>query len=193
MPRLLALFLLVPLYARAHPHVWIDVLVQPLQDGQGRITALAQSWQFDPFYSALLLEEVARGGEGQTWQDLERDIRTTLTDEGLYTFPREQFAAVRAFRLERRGDELWVQAELPLAEPAYRLRYQIYEPEYYVEILHAAGQPLSFGNCRLEIAAAEPDEEKYLEAAALDKDAKGDPNLGRFFAQTADLYCGEEK
>lgn len=197
MRRYCFILLLLSLQTLGHPHVWIDVEIRPVQDAQGRIAALRQSWQFDPFYSTLLLEEVEQGATSEQrqalWQDLEKDIRATLGDEGLYTFPRRQFAAPRDLRLVQKGNDLFVEAELPLLEPSKHLQYQIYEPEYYVEILHAKAQPLQIDGCRLTITPAEPSEEKYIEAAALDKNQKGDPNLGRFFAETAEWTCREGK
>lgn len=195
MRRLAAFLLMTAIPAWGHPHVWIDVEIHPLQDAQGRIAALRQSWQFDPFYSTLLLEEILQGETPERrqalWQDLEGDIQAALSDEGLYTFPRRQFAAPRDLKLVQKGNDLFVEAELPLLEPSKYLQYQIYEPEYYVEILHAKAQPLQIGGCRLTITPAEPSEEKYMEAAALDKNQKGDPNLGRFFAETAEWMCRE--
>lgn len=185
--------LFIGLQAVAHPHMWIDVEVQPVQNAEGQIRALRQKWLFDPFSSALLTEEMVQAADDaqrqQLWQALQNDIRRTLSEEGLYTFPRGDFAPPEQLQLHFAHDELWLEAELPLLLPTQQLRYQIYEPEYYVEILHSAAQQRQVGNCRLTLQAAEPDEEKLLEAAALDKNAKGDPNLGRFFAETAEWDC----
>ena len=44
--------------AWAHPHEWIDLTVQFKFDEEKRLIALEQSWLFDPFFSAYVLDEL---------------------------------------------------------------------------------------------------------------------------------------
>ena len=59
------LLVLVASTAQAHPHVWIDLRVQPQLNEQGQLVALQQAWRFDPFYSLILIEELQRGGPAE--------------------------------------------------------------------------------------------------------------------------------
>ena len=44
--------------AQAHPHEWIDLRVRLIFDDDRRLTAVEQSWMFDPFFSAYVLDEL---------------------------------------------------------------------------------------------------------------------------------------
>src|SRR3546814_16782979 len=55
--------------ATAHPHAWIDVTVQVLFDGSGRVTGLREHWLFDESYTVFAMEGLGRTGEGRASQD----------------------------------------------------------------------------------------------------------------------------
>ena len=185
-------FLSAPLWA--HPHVWIDVDVSPQTDSSGSITALHERWVFDPLYAQMLLESILVERDADTqeqlWLHLQNDIRTNLGKEHYYTFPYQQFGDAQDGKLINENGELYFDVTVPLVTPAKTVQYQIYEPEYFVEILHSPDQSKTFANgCTLSIIPAEPDPEKYEQAAALDRNEKGEDNLGSYFAETGVLTC----
>lgn len=169
-------------------------MVTPQVDAQGRITALDERWLFDPLYAQMLVESILvepdLAMQEQLWQHLQDDIRTNLAKEHYYTFPAAQFDDGHEAALINENGELYFVVTLPLNTPSKALQYQIYEPEYFVEILHSPDQEKGFANgCTLEIIPAEPDPEKYAQAAALDRDEKGEDNLGQYFAETGVISC----
>ncbi|MBV7434009.1 DUF1007 family protein [Cardiobacteriaceae bacterium TAE3-ERU3] len=178
----------------AHPHVWIDVDVSPQTDSNGNITALHERWVFDPLYAQMLLESILverdAATQEQLWVHLQDDIRENLGKEHYYTFPHQQFGEAQDGKLINENGELYFDVTVPLEEPAKTLQYQIYEPEYFVEILHSPDQSKTFDNgCTLNIVPADPDPEKYEQAAALDRNQKGEDNLGHYFAETGVITC----
>lgn len=175
----------------AHPHVWILVEVTPRLNAAGEITALQQRWAFDPIYSAIFIDEMNKTPDEQKearWQRIEERTLTPLFAEKFYTRPKDKFGEAHSARLYETNGELIIEAELPLLRPVKSLYYQIYEPTYYVEILHNPKQrPMP--SCRLNISHAKPDSAKQEEAAALDQDAVVSYDLGQYFAEHAELLC----
>lgn len=190
---LLALILLTP-PLWAHPHVWIDMEVTPQTDTVGNITALHERWLFDPFYAQMLIEPISQAHDTaeqkQLWQHLQDDIRSNLNQKHYYTFPKTLFADAQDGKLVNADGALYIDVTVPLRKPTKTLRYQIYEPEYFVEMLHSEQQRKHFANgCTLKIIAPEPGADKYAQAAALDRNEKGEDNLGHYFAETGVITC----
>lgn len=179
--------------AWAHPHAWIDVLLTPEMTEDGRIAAVRMQWAFDPFYAQVMLEEVQAASSKAEfearWAALEQDINRTLREAGFHVTADADFGEGTA-TLRVADGELFLDVHLPLREAVPRLRYQIYESTYYVEMLHAAEQPREWENgCRLQLMPANPSPEKVAEAYALDRNAQGEVNLGRHFAESGVLTC----
>ncbi|TLF50623.1 DUF1007 family protein [Halomonas urmiana] len=213
--RLLALGLafalsLWPLLAPAHPHGWVDVTVRVLMDEQGRVEALQQRWRLDPFYSLLLLEEL-QSAEGEAPMEARLDqlgveIRHNLAPQHYFTHVTQDGEAVELGEVEHfttlaRDGRVELMFRLPLAEPLplgqAPMRYRIYDPTYYLEVLHEAEgdtpRPDALGvtgaDCDTRIIAADPDPAKVAEAASLDREAQAPEGLGRFFAETGEVRC----
>lgn len=200
--------------AFAHPHGWVDISVQGIFDDQGRLEALRQQWRMDPFYSQVVMEEMSRV-EGDTsmaerLDALGVEIRNNLATQNNLTRitldgePVEQ-ASVNDTNTEVRGERLVFSFVLPLASPValggHELDYRIFDPTYYIEMVHEANadgsRPLpealtldnAPGGCETQIVKADPDPAKVMEAAMLDKTETGEPDLGRFFAETGEIRC----
>ena len=54
--KILFFLLLAPILAFAHPHQWIDLRITPETDAGGALTALRESWEFDPYTSEILIQ-----------------------------------------------------------------------------------------------------------------------------------------
>lgn len=215
-PRLIVLLglaagLLLPLAAVAHPHGWIDLRMRLVPDGEGRLLALQQSWRLDPFYSLVLLEELGRdaggGGLDAALDQLGSDMRETLSPQSYFTElslegDRLELGEVDDYTVLERDGRIEFVFLLPLAEPlemaGKTLRYQVFDPTYYIEVVHEAegDTPLADAlvvggelDCQTRIRAAEPDPERVMAAAMLDVDDEAEPGLGRYFAETGEVTC----
>ncbi|PWV72365.1 DUF1007 family protein [Halomonas sp. A11-A] len=197
--------------AHAHPHGWIDLRMRLVVDDEGRLTGLHQSWRMDPFYSLVVLEELGQtGGEGGLEAALDQlgsEIRDNLVPYGYYTElylgdQKQAFDAVNDYTVLERGGRIEFIFLLPLAEPqplaGQTLRYQVFDPTYYIEMVHEeeervpAEDALLVGGelaCETRIRQASPDPELVMRAAMLDVDDEAEPGLGRHFAETGEVTC----
>lgn len=206
--------LLLATAAVAHPHVWIDLRVTPVVDVQGRLTALQQAWRFDPFYSLVLLEELEQGGPleeiEQRYDQLAQEVVANLSRVDFFTHLQQKspllngqqqqlkFAPVTSFTLLRIGQRLEFGFELPLQQPValngVQLEYKVYDPGYYIEIVHAQEQGFNAqalpATCKAQLHAPNPSRELIEQAYALDVDEVAqDPQLGVYFAEQLLLNC----
>ncbi len=205
-------FLMTPSVAVAHPHGWIDLSVNVISDDQGRVTALEQHWRLDPFYSLVVMEELGQVEDASLEQGiaaLGRQMRDNLVPLGFFTEiyldgkPIET-AEVSEYTTRLSNDRLVFMFRLPLATPqplaGSQLSYQIYDPTYYLEVVHEADTQQridadaltvqqSSPECALSVTPADPDPEVVMRAALLDADEQGEPGLGRYFAETGLVDC----
>nr|WP_300310193.1 DUF1007 family protein [Halomonas sp.] len=207
----MVLSLAAPVVVEAHPHSWIDLSVRLEVDDKGRLQALEQAWRLDPFYSLVLLEDLAAEPDGMNvaLDRLRGDMLRTLAPQGFFTEAEVDgqalsFKGVTEATVMNSNDRIVLHFRLPLRKPitlaGHRLSYRVYDPTYYIEVVHEAeddgSTPLPNAlvvpdrlNCEHEIVKANPDPEKVAEASRLDIDETGDPRLGRFFAETGRVDC----
>lgn len=200
----------LPSAALAHPHGWIDLSVEVITDADGNATALHQTWRMDPFYSLVVLEELSQG-EGASLDEgldqLGHEIRDNLAAQHYFTEvrlngERQALGEVTNYTALARNGRLHFMFRLPLAEPQpleeNELRYQIFDPTYYLEVVHEAednsirDDALTLRDerdCTLSVERADPDPELIMRAAMLDRDEQGEPGLGRHFAETGVVVC----
>jgi ABC-type uncharacterized transport system substrate-binding protein len=62
---LTALLLSVAMPASAHPHVFVDARIEVIFDGQGRVSAVQNIWQFDAAFSVFATEGLDTDGDGK--------------------------------------------------------------------------------------------------------------------------------
>lgn len=203
----LPILLLMSLPVAAHPHVWIELRVTPLINAQGQLTALQQSWRFDPFYSLILLEELERGGPAneleQRYDQLAQEVVANLARVDFFTRIQQGQQAIKPgqvkdYTLLRTGQRIEFSFELPLQQPiplrSTQLSYRIYDPGYYIEILHTPEQGINAsqlpGHCRTHLEAPNPSSELIEAALSLDiTDMAEDPQLGLYFSERLLLEC----
>ncbi|MBF8222930.1 DUF1007 family protein [Halomonas sp. 328] len=201
----------LPLGAQAHPHGWIDLSVRLILDDQGRVEALHQRWRMDPFYSLVLLEELGRAEGDEPMEarldQLGLEIRDTLATQGYFTeLSRDgeplALGEVSEYTVMERGGRVEFIFLLPLAEPRLlgeaTLRYQVFDPTYYIEVVHEADDRApredalvvaSAHDCETRILPADPDPAKVAQAARLDITDEAPEGLGRYFAETGEVQC----
>lgn len=195
----------LPQDARAHPHVWIDLRSQFEFDGDGRITGLLIDWTFDEFYTAFVVAE-AGGPEAmdqETLTGIGRGNLSNLREFNYFTEFRaggaiQPFAVPETFDIGLKDGKLWLRFSVPLESPltpaAHRISYAVYDPSYFVEILHvedgyrlpAEGGP---EGCRTVLEAPNPSTEALSLAESLDLMDTAPESFGALFAERVRLEC----
>ena len=103
------------------------------------------------------------------------------------------------YESELRNGRLWMRFVVPFSQPvdatASRLSYAVYDPTYYIEILHLKDDVIAFrgpagGRCSGTVVPPNPTTETVMLAQALDRNAKPDNALGRLFAERVKVTCG---
>ena len=193
--------------AGAHPHAWIDLRVRVLFDEEGRVTGLRESWLFDDFYTAFALEGLGQNKHGRpTDEALERIGTLNLTNLREYDY----FTEIRVDgeivapdgtsdpETDMVGNRLRMTFTVDLAEPldlAGRvLDYMIFDPTYYIEMLHAETFDAvalvdAPAGCDTDVVRPNPTFEMVSLAAAIDLTQTGPQNLGALFAETVTVTC----
>lgn len=191
--------------AFAHPHAWIDLRSRVLLDGEGRVHALELAWLFDDYYTVLVAEELGVGG--QPTEDYLNDIaKRNLTNLREYDYftaityngDRQEVEDVTRYETEVHDGRLWMRFEVPLAEPvdpkAGELAFSVYDPSYWIEVLHLEAEPILFSGkgaerCLGEIIQPNPTMEQVSLASALDQDETAGDGLGELFAEKVVVSC----
>lgn len=204
----LALTLGVALIAReaaAHPHVWIDLRTTMVMDEQGRVAAVGQEWLFDPIYSAYVtggLDPASDEGR-KALDDLLDESMSNLREYDYFMRvrsdgERQTLEDVRDFTAEIKGDRLIYRFTVPLAVPldprTHDLDVAMFDPTYYIEMLHLEGDVVAFqgpapSGCGGRIIQPAPDMNAVALAQSLDKNATADDTLGAQFAETVIISC----
>lgn len=194
--------------ANAHPHAWIDLRSGVILNGDGKIEALTLEWRFDEFYSAFVLEDIARAGEvtDEALQTLVQENMVSLRDynyfvEAQYDGEPVALGDARDGTMVEKNKRLVMRFVVTLAEPvdpkARDFEYAVYDPSYYVEILHVENDLVTVtgpgaGNCLAMIKSPDPDAEAVGLAASLGKNEQGPPGIGRLFAEVVAVTCTDE-
>ena len=185
--------------ASGHPHAWIDISVDILFDASGKVTGLRQSWLFDEFYTA----DTVRAEERNKLGALIDRVLKNLEEWGYFTRVRLGERAIglaipteRSARLEK--NRLRLNFVTPLTEAAApvgaALTYAIYDPTFFIEMLHderknairLIGAP---PRCAARRIAPTPSSATIASAAALDRSQTGDDSLGAEFAEKVEIRC----
>lgn len=192
----------------AHPHVWVDFKIRVAFNEQGHVTALRQVWLFDEFYSAFVLAGAGMNGDGAANQEaLDAVLAENISNLAEYSyFTRIMSGATRLVtgkavdaRTRQVESRIEMTFTLPLTEPVpvsdLPLRYAIFDPTYYIEMVHAeAADAVKLvdapESCRAHIKQPNPDSEQVLIASSLDKTQSAGDGLGQYFAEEVDLTCG---
>jgi len=201
-------FTLAHATARAHPHSWIDLETSLIFNDQGQVIGLWQGWLFDDFYSAFTLEGMAPDKNGKYDQKALNSLAETnlknLSEYSYFTFIHKDgkqpaYHPVHDYKTFVENNRLWMEFSVMLTEPidpkAHKIDYAVYDPTYYVEILHAAtGDPVQLSGkgalgCSYRLKNPEPPKEMSLMAAAMDKSESAGDGIGIYFAQHVEISC----
>lgn len=195
----------LPQRANAHPHVWIDLRSQLEFDGDGRVTGLEIDWTFDEFYTAFVITEF--GGpeamDEETLTGIGRENLTNLREfdyftEFLVDGAVQPLAAPETFEMGLEDGKLRLRFSVPLERPVtpreHRINYAVYDPSYFVEILHVDdGHRLPSGTtpkgCRSVLIEPTPTYEARTLADSLDRLDTAPESFGALFAERVRLEC----
>jgi len=196
--------------ARAHPHAWVDVSVKLTVDDSGRVTSTRQIWLFDDFYSAFAVDGLDGDGDGQP--DMDKLDELTLNNlEALQEYQyftdvriggeRIAFDEATEMSSAMRGKRYEMSFTIPFRAQTVRwgggLTYAIYDPTYYVEMMHAESDAAigfagSTDGCTYVLEEPNPEPAVVAFAAALDKTQSAGDGLGVLFAQKVTVTCSRK-
>jgi ABC-type uncharacterized transport system substrate-binding protein len=191
--------------ALAHPHSWIDLRSRVMLNDEGQVEAIELDWLFDDLYTAYVADDFVRQNRppseflpevANTYLGnlAEYDYFTDVRLDGKRLALGEPTGAEAGLRDRR----LWLRFEVPLVEPVDpergKLTFSVYDPTYYIEVLHAEDEPVLFTGpqadaCFGKIIQPTPSLEAVALASALDVTESGGDGLGELFAETVVVEC----
>jgi len=136
------LLALLPMRAHAHPHVFIQYLIEP-ETRDGAIVSVVLKWRFDDLYSSLVLGTIDRDGDGKLSQpeidDLAARVIVNTAESGFYTTFKLDGVEWRAPKADgftaSAIDEIVTYAfTIVLPKPARVLEASAHDPQYYIAL-----------------------------------------------------------
>ncbi|WP_420547717.1 DUF1007 family protein [Curvivirga sp.] len=190
----------------AHPHAWIDLQSSVVFNDEGQVEGLKLRWTFDALYTGFALSGVKRDEDGNLDKtfinELAKENLTNLEDYSYFTFmdvagEKQNFETVTEFSTDIDDGRLWLEFNLPLPEALdpKDITYSVYDPTYYIEILHKdrliafEGNQTAEENCSYDFTDPEPTEELISRMADLDKTETAGNGVGQFFAEKVSVTC----
>ena len=207
----LCLLTALPRSIFAHPHAFIDMAVDVLFDKDGAIIGLKEVWLFDEFYTAYAIESTDKVKKGAPAQEklvelLNINLRN-LAKHDYFTKVRvgkEAVAVGTAKDASSRmfGARLEMTFTLPFKAPVQLTDkpfvYSIYDPTYYIEMLHADIKDVirlidAPAGCKHSLFKPDPNPEMVALAAGLDRNQSAGDTLGAIFADEVLVECTPSK
>lgn len=202
---LLAAVTAAPGEVAAHPHGWIDLRSRVVFDDQGRAAAFEFEWLFDEFYTLFIAEEFIADGRPPS-EFLAEIANTNLANLAEHDYFADvkldsqpvAVGEVTQYETGLRDERLWLRFSLPLQDPvdprSGRLTFAVYDPTYFIEILHEEGEPIVLSGsgsqgCSAEIEPPSPSLSDIAFASALDRTQSAADGLGEVFAEIVRLEC----
>jgi len=187
----------LPLKAHSHPHAWIELTTALEFNAAGQAIGLRVGWLFDEVYSLYTLDGQSPSAEVVT--ALGRETLDNLESYQYFTHVKQgdkavSFQRVTDYASQFKGArwhlEFLVPFQTPLAVGAADLSYQVFDPTYYVSILHGEGT-INQGpsNCQYSLSAPTPSADMQDRAKNLDAFTSAPVSLGHHFAETVRLSC----
>jgi ABC-type nickel/cobalt efflux system permease component RcnA/ABC-type uncharacterized transport system substrate-binding protein len=139
--------------ASAHPHVFVDARAEVVFDGQGRIAAVRNIWQFDEAFSSYATLNLDSDGDG-TFSPEELEPLAKINVESLQEFAfftyltldekELPFVPPSEYFLTYESSRLTLYYTLPLKEPAVLAtpaKLEVFDPEYFVAFTFVGDEP----------------------------------------------------
>ena len=199
----LIFYLVTPVVA--HPHMWIDLETRVILNDHDGLIAIQQTWLFDDFYSAAVIEEAALD-PGGVEVGIQKDVNTLMTALEPYSYFTTVKHGNKTLSLTLVGDVEWkvIQKRVQMSFKtvideridlnAQSLSYAIFDPTYYIEMVHfddaivkIEGKAASSCHSRIEQPNPSAEAVALSQSAALDSNP--DDTIGRLFAETVYVNC----
>lgn len=151
----MCLFTLMAGPASAHPHIFVDAKVVINFNEQGDLVGFDNTWTFDSFYSAWIVQGLPRDAEGdltpEALAQISDGMLANVIDKEYFTTARDGLGALvlgRAVKpvLSYDHDKLQFSFYVPISEPRVivdNLRLTIDDPQYYVALDFRGVDPVS--------------------------------------------------
>lgn len=186
---------------QAHPHNWIDVFAEWQFTPDGQISGVKQRWLFDDYYSVLLVNDAA--DTGKNLQPILEKIMGNIAQHHYFLWIRQKdevaaMGSAEQARIGVRDHRIEIEFRLPIINPLDPGKgdvvYQVAEPTYYFEMLHAEDSRAIVlkdapPGCRYHLEPPKPDAALIAYAASLGIDESGGDNLGIQFSETVTIRC----
>ena len=204
---LLSVFFILISYthSKSHPHMWIDLTSKILVNDEGLVSSIEQEWLFGDFSSAALIDDISRHPKGLNF-GLKEEISKIFNNLYSYNYftlikadsDKMKIGRVVKFDAEIRGMRVWIKFILPILTPIdlnnKHLTISIFDPTYYIEMLHLEGAEVMFlgkkpNGCNAKIIAPSPSEEVVMLSKSPNLDINPDTSIGRLFAEIIDVKC----
>ncbi len=204
-----ALTLFVSPGVYAHPHSWIDLQTTFFLNEFGKLTRIAQKWQFDAYYSVMTLSDLKKeyGDERAGLQmmaarmvknlasyhyfsDLRIDgVKVPVNVPSEHTLKKVESDGQNYLQLEMVFD-----FETGVTLNHSTLAWQVFDPTYYIAMEYAGDDQVKLVvqsdlDCQKKRTIPEPSNELLNYALSLDRNEKGSDGLGRQFAETVEIRC----
>jgi len=187
----------------AHPHAYIDLRSGLIFDQDNRAVGLKVFWKFDPLYTAFVLNGIAKDEAGKFdpvfLKELAAENLKNLKEYDYFANVKAAgidvpFDTVSEFETDVEGANLWLEYTIPFQIPlaAKQLAYSVYDPTYYIEILHTentihfGGSSYAEENCSFK---PEPTEELISQMASLGREESAGDTVGQLFAEKVEVTC----
>jgi len=164
---LIGLFVLLPLPAFAHPHIFIDAKAALTFNDAGQVVSIHNTWTFDEAYSAWSIQGLDTNHDGKVTreelQPLADDNMEGLSEYEYYTFagegkdPNLKFGHGYDATIDYANGKTTLNFDVPLAQPygiRKSLELSIDDPEYYVAITFADAKEVQLINAPKNCAVA---------------------------------------
>jgi ABC-type uncharacterized transport system substrate-binding protein len=176
-------------------------------NSEGFATGLYQQWLFDDYYSVFITEDMDEDGDGKPdhhrLEALRETILGNLKSHDFFTNSERQgekltYDSVSQGAIAMRGHRVEIRFFLPFTMPINPhnspLTYRIFDPSFYIEMLHAEKQNAIVlkdapEGCGYRLEPPTPDPEKVAYAASLPASQSGGSELGQFFAESVIIEC----
>lgn len=192
--------------AQAHPHAWIDAATTTHFNADGQVHAFTVHWTFDPIYSNYAIEGRDRDDDGNLSAEELRPLATqnlkALKDYRYFTDLRadgedlaygevEDYSA--AWENGRLGMTFTIPLKAPVTPGRQTLQYALYDPSFYVEILHREEDAIRLdgpapSTCGMNLQKPDMNQAVSLSEMNFDNPPE-DANYGRMFSEKVTLLC----
>ncbi len=189
----------------AHPHMWIDLKSNIIINENNLFSFVQQEWLFGDFSSAIIIDDINKNSKGFEF-GLKEEISKIFNHLYEYNYftsikienKEVKIGKVKNFTAAIHGTRIWVKFSVPLLNPIdiYKknLIISIYDPTYYIEMLHLEGEKISIigknsNICNASLIKPKPSEEAITLSKSIELDMKPDSSVGKIFAEKIEVSC----